>query len=229
MLVGEFPAYESQESIRTLEVPILAAESTEEVLLDDILELTPIAAVVSSAVAPPTATARRAPLRTTVAHAHDRAPRSMGPWIAGGVAIGVLVSLGVAVVVRVVDARTPYPRTHVTVVQATGRAAAPPPPARPAPAAAAAAPSPLPAAASTASTAGVPSIRLDTLPIVPATRGTLRFSAKAHGHRVFVDGVVLGESDGAIDVHCGKHSIQVGSHGEAENVDVPCGGDVLVK
>jgi hypothetical protein len=206
-LVGEFAAIDHEESLRTLEVPVVySGYATEEVLLDDILELTPLAPVVSTVLPPPVAPRRRTPLRTTVA----APPRNMGPWILGGVAIGVLVSLGIAVVVRIVDARTPYPRTHVTVVQATSRAAAPPPP---------------PAGAG----AVVPSVALDTLPIVPATRGTLQFSAKAHGHRVFVDGVVLGESDAPLEVRCGKHSVRVGSHGEAQDVDVPCGGDVLVR
>jgi hypothetical protein len=226
-LVGEFPAYDPQESIKTLEVPVVhAAHVTEEVLVDDILELTPLAPVVSTVLPLPVAPPRRTTLRTTKV---APAPRNMGPWIAGGVAMGVLVSLGVAVVVRVVDARTPYPRTNVTVVQAAGATTTATATASTTATATAIASTTASRATAAATSGSVPSIALDTLPIVPATRGKLQFSVKARGHRVWVDGAVLGESDGPIDVRCGKHAIRVGSHGEAQDVDVPCGGDVLVK
>ncbi len=215
-LVGEFRAVDEQESIRTLEVPVVPVPyATEEILVDDILEELVVAPTVASVLPPPVTPPRRtmgssAPMTSR--------PRSIGPWIAGGVAIGVLVSLSVAVLARVVDTRTPYPRTHVDVVQAAGRSASTATPA-------AASPAKPPQSAS----GDVPSVRVDTLPIVPSTRGTLTFSTQAHGHRVYVDGVVLGESDGLIDVRCGKHAIKVGSHGDTVDVDVPCGSAILVK
>jgi hypothetical protein len=48
------------------------------------------------------------------------------------------------------------------------------------------------------------------------------------GHRIFVDGKVVGESPGPIQIRCGKRNVQVGSAGVAKDVNVPCGGSVLV-
>ncbi len=222
-LGGELPAFDEQASIPTLEVPIYLAAPTEEVVIDDILEATPIAPSVAMSFAtgslpPPGAPPRRS---TRVAAAEEGA-RSIAPWVLGGVAIGLVVSLGIAVVVRVVDARTPYPRTHVTVVQASGVQASGVQASGASPAARATSPSPAPPAGPAAD--DVPTIGVDSLPVAPATRGALRFAPKAHGHRVYLDGVVVGESEGDVDVRCGAHTLRVGSRGEARAVVVPCGG-----
>jgi hypothetical protein len=176
---------------------VTGPNETGEILAGDILEETPIVPFVASVLPPAMAPPRRAH------RLPPPAPQSIFPWVAGGAAIGLLVSLGIAVAVRIVDARTPYPRTSVTVVQTTTRAAA----------------SPTPAPSSS-----VTSVRVDALPAVSSTRGTLRFSPRARGHRVFLDGVVIGQSDAPLDVRCGRHSLQIGSRGEARMVDVPCGG-----
>ena len=200
--VGSYPVLEDpEEAIRTLERR--SVTGTEELDEFDIVEETPARAYVAS-LPPP-----RAPLRRTAAPT----PRGMTPWIVGGVAIGILASLGAAVVMRIVDAKTPYPRTSVTVVQATGKSAGPSAPTPP-----------------TQSSAGasIPSVGLDTLPIVASTHGTLRFPASARGHRVFNDGVVQGDTDAPFDVRCGTHSIRVGSRGELRAIDVPCGGTLDV-
>ena len=212
-------AVDSQELIRTVEVPPPAAR-TQEILSGDILDEAPAVLEFASVLPPP----RSPPRRTSGSGVRAaKEPRDMGPWIAGGIAMGVLVSLAIAVVVRIVDARTPYPRTSVTVVQTPARTATASPSLSAAPLASAAASSNGPSLPS------LPSVRVDTLPIVPSTRGTLHFTPQARGHRVFVDGLVAGESDGPLDVRCGPHTIKVGSHGEPHPVDVPCGGTIDVK
>jgi serine/threonine protein kinase len=47
-------------------------------------------------------------------------------------------------------------------------------------------------------------------------------------HRIFIEGRVVGESPGPVQVRCGTRSIQVGSAGVAKDVSVPCGGSILV-
>jgi hypothetical protein len=209
-------AVDSQELIRTVEVPPAAAR-TQEILSGDILDESPAVLEFASVLPPPRSPPRR---NARPGALGTKEPRDMGPWIAGGIALGVLVSLSIAVVVRIVDARTPYPRTSVTVVQT---------PARTATASPSLSAAPLASAAASSNGPSLPSVRVDTLPIVPSTRGTLHFSPQGRGHRVFVDGIVVGEADAPLDVRCGAHSIKVGSHGEPHPVDVPCGGTVDVK
>ncbi len=50
----------------------------------------------------------------------------------------------------------------------------------------------------------------------------------AGGHRVFMDGRVVGQSPATLRVHCGKHEFRIGGNGLVQTVDVPCGGSVLV-
>jgi serine/threonine protein kinase len=59
-------------------------------------------------------------------------------------------------------------------------------------------------------------------------QGTLVTETVAGGHRIFVDGRVVGESPSSAVVSCGTHNVQVGSAGTARSVVVPCGGSVSV-
>jgi serine/threonine-protein kinase len=58
--------------------------------------------------------------------------------------------------------------------------------------------------------------------------GDIFTAASAGGHRVFLDGRVVGESPASIRVRCGKHEVRVGGNGISQPVDIPCGGSVLV-
>lgn len=58
--------------------------------------------------------------------------------------------------------------------------------------------------------------------------GSLRTDKTGEGHRIYVDGKVVGEGPGPIAVPCGTHSIKVGSSGKDKKVDVPCGGEIQV-
>jgi serine/threonine-protein kinase len=59
-------------------------------------------------------------------------------------------------------------------------------------------------------------------------QGTILTDSTSGGHRIFVDGRVVGESPSPAVVGCGSHSVQVGSAGTARTVVVPCGGSVRV-
>ncbi len=61
-----------------------------------------------------------------------------------------------------------------------------------------------------------------------STEGDIVTPPKAGGHRVFVDGRYAGDSPGPIRVHCGQHTVKVGSGGVAKPVNVPCGGEISV-
>lgn len=63
---------------------------------------------------------------------------------------------------------------------------------------------------------------------VPTGQGALDFPSGAAGHRVFVDGRVVGEPPAAILVPCGVHQIKVGSRGTERAITVPCGARVSV-
>jgi hypothetical protein len=54
-------------------------------------------------------------------------------------------------------------------------------------------------------------------------------AASRGGHRVWVDKHIVGESPGTFSVRCGWRTVQVGSQGGVQNIQVPCGGDVDVR
>jgi hypothetical protein len=65
-------------------------------------------------------------------------------------------------------------------------------------------------------------------PSIDATKGVIVLGAGAKGHRVFVDGRVVGAIDNRITVSCGRHELRVGSRGKSTPVDVPCGREIAV-
>jgi hypothetical protein len=83
----------------------------------------------------------------------------------------------------------------------------------PAPASASAAASPAPTASAT-----------DTTPVAD-NRGRLTIPAERGGHRVWFDKKIIGESPGSFDVPCGWHSVQVGSAGTVQKLNVACGAE----
>jgi hypothetical protein len=56
------------------------------------------------------------------------------------------------------------------------------------------------------------------------TKGTIVTGSTAEHHRLFVDGRVVGEGEGAFVVPCGAHVVRIGSAGQDRPVVVPCGG-----
>ncbi len=58
------------------------------------------------------------------------------------------------------------------------------------------------------------------------TSGILSSPAGADGHRIFVDGKLVGQAPITVSLSCGSHVVRVGSHGRPRRIDVPCGGEV---
>jgi hypothetical protein len=136
-----------------------------------------------------------------------RLPR-MGLAIAAG--LGAMI--GIFVLVFALGSAGAKP-----VVQAGAHAT----PAKTAPPAAAA---PQTKTASEVPRSSVPTIDIASLPQAPV--GSVSLSQTVTGHRLFVDGVAV--SKGSTVVSCGKHLVKVGSKGRKQEVDVPCGTDVVV-
>ncbi len=65
--------------------------------------------------------------------------------------------------------------------------------------------------------------------IVDDTQGKIRTEKRASGHRIFVDGKVVGEGPGVYSVRCGAHRVRIGSKGKSAIVDVPCGSEISIK
>jgi serine/threonine protein kinase len=76
-----------------------------------------------------------------------------------------------------------------------------------------------------ASAASVPAPR----PVVAGRgQGILVTDSVPGGHRIFVDGRIVGESPSPAVAPCGTHSVQVGSAGTARSVQIPCGASISV-
>ena len=62
----------------------------------------------------------------------------------------------------------------------------------------------------------------------PAGVATLRTSDKLGGHRVFVDGKVVGNSPGPLTAPCGSHKVKIGSSGAEVTKDLVCGAETMI-
>ena len=54
--------------------------------------------------------------------------------------------------------------------------------------------------------------------------GWMTEPASADGHRVFLDGKVVGPWRATLLVECGPHVVKLGHDGRDQPIDVPCGG-----
>lgn len=63
----------------------------------------------------------------------------------------------------------------------------------------------------------------------PRGMGDLHTSARAAGHRVYVDGKIVGEGEGTFRIGCGKRTVRIGSSGKDEEIRVPCQGEVAMR
>lgn len=157
-----------------------------------------------------------------------------------GVAAGAAVVL--ALPAGAVDrARDAAQRVAQRVEPAPAKAPAPtatesPAPSEVAPSApAAVAPSsPAPSAVASQRVAPAPSIAtmsVDALPkpAVPRGYGLVTLPASADGHRVYVDDVLVQSGASPIKVKCGRRTIRIGSGGKPRPVDIPCGGELVLR
>jgi hypothetical protein len=71
-----------------------------------------------------------------------------------------------------------------------------------------------------------PSFAVPSKPIDPM-KGLVE-TPQSKGHRIYVDGVLVGETPTPVLVSCGMHIVKVGSAGGEQLIDVPCGGVVTV-
>jgi hypothetical protein len=97
--------------------------------------------------------------------------------------------------------------------------------------------SPSASIAASASASAVPSASTATSASIspPAPNATiaadttaLSTTAGGVGHRVFVDGRVVGEGPGPLQVPCGSHEVKVGSLGTPKTLDLPCGAAITI-
>jgi eukaryotic-like serine/threonine-protein kinase len=140
-------------------------------------------------------------------------PRRRGMVVAVG-----LVALAACVALAVLFSIPPPPIEETATTAAID---ATPPPAILPPAAS-------PAAAPAASVPRAPEPPLPS-PTPASTIGSLTTPARAHSHRVFIDGKYAAPRSGAtLSLHCGKHLVRIGSRGKDQPVEVPCGGSVTV-
>lgn len=66
-------------------------------------------------------------------------------------------------------------------------------------------------------------------PVSPApSPGTGTIIPTVKGHRLYVDGKLVGDSAGPRTVECGPHAIKLGSAGLSKTIAVPCGGEISV-
>ena len=89
-------------------------------------------------------------------------------------------------------------------------------------------PTPTPSTTATATPSAVAPEEAGATADIPAGMGEIQPPDSAAGHRIFLDGRVVGEGTAPIRVPCGQHSVRVGSAGRLQNVDVPCGQSVAV-
>ena len=61
-----------------------------------------------------------------------------------------------------------------------------------------------------------------------ATKGTILTTPAAAGHRMFVDGILVGDAPKSIGWTCGTHWVRIGSTGPVQQIVIPCGGSIVV-
>ncbi len=124
-------------------------------------------------------------------------------------------------VVAVASAAKPVVVSTVTP-SAAPPAASTPPVAVPSSVAAVASVAPaLEAPAPTAAPTPAP-LSASNTPIRGGTRGVLTLGVAAKDHRVYLDGVLVGEGQGPFEVPCGPHQMRIGTRGEAKAITVIC-------
>jgi hypothetical protein len=117
---------------------------------------------------------------------------------------------------------TPEPVVGATPTQSQV-ATEPPPPPPPTPVEVASA-----SPSSSAAEPAVPDAAVDAPFAVAADRSALDFPPGADGHRVYIDGRMVGQPPAPLVIPCGIHAIKVGSQGRTQNLLLRCGEHVRV-
>lgn len=195
---------------------------------------TPIAVPVTSVPAPvvepalPVAATAPVSASATVAVASPPARRGRAVRIALGVTMLAIVA-GAAVLVARRDPRPTLTKPTLTTAAAATASAAAATPSAPSTSASASAAAATPSAPATSS-ASAPATTSPPAAAPPAaSTGAVILPPSADGHRIFVDGRVVGEGRATLRVPCGARSIKIGSAGAPQTIDVPCGGEVALQ
>jgi serine/threonine protein kinase len=114
------------------------------------------------------------------------------------------------------------PRPAAAPSQAAASQPQPPSSAKPATSSPATEAAPVPVLDPTASPAG------SDPAAAAAGTGTILTKPSAAGHRIFVDDRVVGNSPDPVAVRCGPHNVRIGSAGTPRDVEIPCGGSIVV-
>lgn len=119
-----------------------------------------------------------------------------------------------------VDRAPSSPSAPAQAVAAPARAPVPAPSPSPAPS-----PAPAPKLAHAPAADAMPSVPVGALPkpAIPSDTTLVTLPARAAGHRVYVDNVVLPDGVSPAKIRCGKRTIKIGSQGKPREVDLPCG------
>jgi hypothetical protein len=88
-------------------------------------------------------------------------------------------------------------------------------------------PPPAPVQAKKDEPPAIPTLAFESLPVAPATKGSLVFAPGVAGHRVWLDGAPIATT-APLEVSCGKHSLRVGSSGSIRWINVPCGAQLAI-
>jgi hypothetical protein len=73
-----------------------------------------------------------------------------------------------------------------------------------------------------------PAIASASAPGVPSDRTLVIPPASSKGHRIYVDGHVIGNGPAPFKTKCGNHKLQFGSHGRPHMTDLPCGSRLTI-
>jgi hypothetical protein len=75
----------------------------------------------------------------------------------------------------------------------------------------------------------LPTPAAETPLVADATHAVLHTRDAKPGHRIFVDGRVLGETPESVLVRCGVREVKLGSAGYVRRPDFPCGGELSLR
>jgi serine/threonine-protein kinase len=186
---------------------------------------------------PPAPPEPHAPMYTADALAFEPVPARRRSLLPIAVSAGALVALAIVAFVVLGRSSAPGPASAAVASAPVPPASAPvavrpPEPVVPAtPPATTSAPAPVPSVAPAAPAASEPATPGPSGSAQPETRpdqGQLVFPPSAAGHRIFVDGRVVGDGAQPAVVRCGPHEVKIGSAGTPEHVDVPCGASLTL-
>jgi len=68
-----------------------------------------------------------------------------------------------------------------------------------------------------------------TAPVLEPDRTLVRLPRSSKGHRIFVDGRVVGSGPAPVKIKCGKRKIKIGSGGKPRVAELPCGGELTLE